>query len=80
MPAWSACADAGLVAPEATADGADSPWPPRDGVHLRQASRTATDRLAVYPYEALGEEGCAELRALARPFSRAVVEAAGFGA
>lgn len=51
-----------------------------DGSAVRQEIEDATDRLAVYPYEAIGEEGCAELRVLARPFSRAVVEAAGFGA
>ncbi len=50
-----------------------------DGAALRQELEDATDRAAVFPYEALGEEGCAELRALARPFSRAVVAAAGFG-
>ncbi len=49
------------------------------GAAVRQEIEDATDRMAVLPYEALGEEGCAELRALARPFSRAVVDAAGFG-
>jgi hypothetical protein len=50
-----------------------------DGAAMRQEMEDATDRLAVFPYQALGEDGCAELRALARPFSRTVVEAAGFG-
>ncbi len=49
------------------------------GTALRQSIEEATDRLAIVPYRELGEEGCAELRALARPFSRAVVEAAGMG-
>jgi len=49
------------------------------GLSLRQEIEDTTDRLAVFPYEAIGEEGCAELRALARPFSVAVVEAAGLG-
>jgi hypothetical protein len=49
------------------------------GVAVRQEMEDITDRLAVFPYRALGEDGCAELRTLARPFSRAVVEAAGFG-
>ena len=49
------------------------------GTALREEIETETDRAAVYAYEALGEEGCSELRTLARPFSRAVVEAAGFG-
>jgi hypothetical protein len=50
-----------------------------EGVALRQEMEDLTDRMAVFPYEALGEDDCAELRSLARPFSRAVVEAAGFG-
>jgi hypothetical protein len=47
------------------------------GTALRMEMEDATDRLAVRPYEAIGEDGCDELRALARPFSRAVVDAAG---
>ncbi len=50
-----------------------------EGAAARAGIEADTDRLAAGPYEALGEEGCAELRALARPFSRAVVAAAGFG-
>ncbi|HUD16992.1 MAG TPA: hypothetical protein VMQ59_06990 [Acidimicrobiales bacterium] len=49
------------------------------GLATRQEIEDATDRMAVFPYEALGEEECAELRTTARPFSRAVVDAAGFG-
>ncbi len=49
-----------------------------EGAAVRQAIEDATDRMATHPYGALGEEGCAELRTLARPFSRVVVEAAGF--
>ena len=49
------------------------------GVSLREAIEDETDRAAVYAYEALCEDGCSELRTLARPFSRAVVDAAGFG-
>ncbi len=49
------------------------------GAGLREEIETETDRAAAYAYESLGEEGCAELRSLARPFSRAVVEAAGLG-
>ncbi len=49
------------------------------GTALRADIEAETDRAAVYAYETLGEDGCAELRALARPFSRAVVDAAGFG-
>ena len=50
------------------------------GATVRQEIEDATDRLALPAYEALGDEGCAELRKLARPFSKAVVAAAGFGA
>jgi hypothetical protein len=34
-----------------------------------------TDQLAVYPYEAIGEDGCARLRELVRPLVKALVEA-----
>jgi hypothetical protein len=49
------------------------------GSELRREIEDATDRLATRPYEALGDEVCAELRALARPFSRTVVDGAGLG-
>jgi hypothetical protein len=49
------------------------------GAVVRQAIEDRTDELALFPYEALSEEECAELRTLVRPFSRAVVDAAGFG-
>ena len=49
------------------------------GATMREAIEAETDRAAAYAYEALGEEECSELRTLARPFSRAVVDAAGFG-
>ncbi|HEX3459417.1 MAG TPA: hypothetical protein VHT49_00820 [Acidimicrobiales bacterium] len=49
------------------------------GRAIRQRVEDETDRLAVFPYEAIGEDGCAELRTLTRPFSRAVVAAAGLG-
>ena len=49
------------------------------GRACREAIEAETDRAAVFAYEGLGEEGCAELRALARPLSRAVVDAAGLG-
>ena len=55
------------------------PGADRAGASLRQEIEDVTDRLAVFPYEALGEEACAELRTLTRPFSRAVVDAAGLG-
>jgi len=40
----------------------------------RWAIEEGTDALAVAPYAALGDEGCAELRALARPWSRTLAE------
>jgi hypothetical protein len=49
------------------------------GKTIRQRVEDETDVLAVFPYESIGEHGCAELRTLARPFSRAVVDAAGLG-
>ena len=78
-PAWSAWSNGAWSTVDAAGGGSATALTER-GAALRQAIEDATDRLAVFPYEALGEEGCAELRALARPFSRAVVEAAGLGA
>ncbi|MCB0965826.1 MAG: hypothetical protein KDB37_03235 [Ilumatobacter sp.] len=45
-----------------------------EGRALRQSIEDRTDHLALAPYEALGEERCSELRDLARPLSRAVVD------
>ena len=45
------------------------------GAAHRKEVEDMTDALAVHPYASLGEERCAELRTLARPFSRAVVSA-----
>jgi len=50
-----------------------------DGLAARQRVEDETDRLAVFPYEAIGEDGCSELRSLARPFSRTIVAEGGFG-
>ncbi len=50
-----------------------------EGQAVRQRIEEVTDRRAVFPYQALGEDGCAELRTLVRPFSRTVVDAAGLG-
>jgi hypothetical protein len=46
-----------------------------EGARRRNEVEAATDRLAAPAYAAIGEEGCAELRRLARPFSQAVVAA-----
>jgi hypothetical protein len=42
------------------------------GRTARQAIEDATDRLAIEPYSAIGEDGCAELRRLVRPWSAAL--------
>ena len=49
------------------------------GAALRQHIEDRTDALALPPWEALGEEGCDELRALVRPLSSAIVEGGTFG-
>jgi hypothetical protein len=49
------------------------------GIAHRQEVEDTTDRLSVDPYGALGEDACAELRTLARPFSQAVVSSGTFG-
>jgi hypothetical protein len=45
------------------------------GRHRRQSIEDRTDELAVYPYEAIGEDGCARLRELLVPLSAAVMRA-----
>jgi hypothetical protein len=59
-------------------DGPDPVLGP-EGMAARQRVEDETDQLAVAPYGAIGEEGCAELRALVRPLSRAIVAAGAFG-
>ncbi|MFI6777272.1 hypothetical protein [Nocardia sp. NPDC050412] len=56
-------------------------WLADDGVVLsehgsqrRGAIESQTDELSVYPYEAIGEAGCARLRALASPLAIRVLE------
>ncbi len=44
------------------------------GRERRQAIEDATDRLALPAWEALDEDECSQLRALVRPFSKAIVE------
>jgi hypothetical protein len=44
------------------------------GAAQRQEIEAETDRLAAAPYANLGDEGCAELRSLTRPWSRVVSE------
>jgi hypothetical protein len=45
------------------------------GRRRRQSIEDRTDELAVYPYEAIGEDGCGRLRELASPLSAAVMAA-----
>jgi hypothetical protein len=61
----------------------DTAYPPTLsplGREVRAEIEDVTDRLATRPYEALGDEVCSELRSLARPFSRSIVDASGYGA
>jgi len=60
------------------ADGDDLQLSPSGASH-RQSIEDTTDRLAARAYRGLGEDGCAELRALARPFSKAIVSSGTFG-
>ena len=60
------------------ADGDDLQLSPAGAAH-RQAVEDTTDRLAVKAYSALGADACAELRTLARPFSKAIVSSGTFG-
>jgi len=54
-------------------DGSFTP----DGRASRQRVEDLTDQLAVAPWAHLGEEKCARLRELVRPWSRAIVEGGG---
>jgi len=49
------------------------------GREHRQRVEDRTDALAVAAYAAVGEDDCARLRTLARPWSKAVVESSSFG-
>jgi hypothetical protein len=49
------------------------------GRAVRQRVEDRTDELALPPWERLGEDGCARLRELVRPLSKAIVEAGGVG-
>jgi hypothetical protein len=48
------------------------------GTALRQEIEDQTDVLALPAWEALGEAGCNELRALVRPWSKTIVESGAF--
>jgi hypothetical protein len=45
------------------------------GIRRRQSIEGRTDELAVFPYEAIGEDGCDRLRELTAPLTAAVVTA-----
>jgi hypothetical protein len=71
--AWTAAADRlidrGLLDPDGTLS--------QLGSERRQRVEDLTDVLALAPYEAIGEDGCDELRRLTRPFSQAIVAGGG---
>ncbi|HVB42414.1 MAG TPA: hypothetical protein VNF47_06860 [Streptosporangiaceae bacterium] len=46
-----------------------------DGQRRRRSIENRTDQLAVYPYEAIGADGCARLSELTAPLSAAVIAA-----
>ena len=50
-----------------------------EGRAVRQRVEDRTDALALPAWERLGEQGCARLRELVRPLSKAVVEGGGLG-
>ena len=50
-----------------------------EGRAVRQRIEDRTDELALPAWERLGEQGCARLRELVRPLSKAIVEAGGLG-
>jgi hypothetical protein len=60
------------------ADGDDLALSPA-GLEVRRQVEDQTDHLALQAYEAIGEEGCATLRTLTRPFSVAIVAGGAFG-
>jgi hypothetical protein len=69
---WDAAAD-GLRARDILAPGPELALTDA-GRAQRQWVEDATDAAAVAAYAPLGEDGCARLRALARPWSRAIVD------
>ena len=50
-----------------------------DGVAVRQRIEDTTDRLALAPWQHLGQDGSDRLRELVRPWSKAIVAGSGFG-
>lgn len=50
------------------------------GIEFRRGIEEATDRLSAAAYGPIGDEGCARLRDLARPLSKAIVSSGALGA
>jgi len=50
-----------------------------EGARVRAAIEDRTDELAMAPWETIGADDADQLRALVRPFSRAIVGSGGFG-
>lgn len=70
--AWQAAVD-GLRARGWLEPGDELRFTP-SGARQRQEIEDGTDALSSAPYAALGEEGCSELRALVRPWSKVFAE------
>ena len=73
--AWAAGVEAVRARGWLSDTGTGPPTLSEEGRAHRQSVEDRTDALGVAPYRVLGPDGCAELRALARPLSRAVVDA-----
>ncbi|HEY3833139.1 MAG TPA: hypothetical protein VGO03_12660 [Acidimicrobiia bacterium] len=66
---WNATVDALVARGWLQPDGSFTD----EGRRVRDEIEAGTDRLARLPYEAIGEDGCAQLRGLCRPWSKAIV-------
>lgn len=71
--AWTAASDLLIDRGLLDADGTLSEL----GAERRRWVEDRTDELALAPYESIGENGCARLRELCRPFSQAIVAGGG---
>ena len=72
--AWNAGVERLATRGIVTADGEFTD----EGRALRERIENKTDALALPAWEALGEDGCNELRELGRPWSRAIVDSGAF--
>ena len=71
---WAACRDR-VREKGWLADGPELTLERGRGHRRRESIENRTDQLAVYPYEAIGEDGCARLTELTAPLSAAVMAA-----